>query len=198
MAKWITSCSQHIVLVIWIEFPPKLYQVTLLLARKVKLPKYQEIPIISAGGKKQFCCCPWWMWLKKKKKIANLTCSNFTLQNGKFCFTGNSQLSHLFISSGLCFLVCDNRNQNQQTEMLKKGANSISETRKWASATLLWSLNPWISRAWSTLSKRPPLPLPPSLIFTASLPRYQKTYLLCTISLEYSATVKKTQNFPVF
>ena len=33
---------------------------TLLLARKVKLPKYQEIPIISAGGKKQFCCCPWW------------------------------------------------------------------------------------------------------------------------------------------
>ena len=43
------------------QFPPKLYQVTLLLARKVKLPKCQEIPIISAGGKKQFCCCPWWM-----------------------------------------------------------------------------------------------------------------------------------------
>ena len=106
VAKWIVPCSQHIVLVIWIEFPPKLYQVTLLLARKVKFPKCQEIPIISAGGKKQFCCCPWWMWLKKK--IANLTCSNglprqeklfqklFTLQNGKFCFTGNSQLSHLF------------------------------------------------------------------------------------------------------
>ena len=44
----------------------------------------------------------------KKKKIANLTCSNglprqeklfqklFTFQNGKFGFTGNSQLSHLF------------------------------------------------------------------------------------------------------
>ena len=106
VAKWIVSCSQHIVLVIWIEFAPKLYQVTLLLARKVKLPKCQEIPIISAGGKKQFCCCPWWMWLKKK--IANLTCSNglprqeklfqklFTLQNGKFCLTGNCQLSHLF------------------------------------------------------------------------------------------------------
>ena len=96
VAKWIVSWSQHIFLVIWIEFAPKLYQVTLLLARKVKLPKCQEIPIISAGGKKQFCCCPWWMWLKKK--IANLTCSNgsprqeklfqklFTLQNGKFCF----------------------------------------------------------------------------------------------------------------
>ena len=107
VAKWIASCSQHIVLVIWIEFPPKLCQVTLLLARKEKLPKCQETPIISAGGKKQFCCCPWWMWLKKKK-IANLTCSNglprqerlfqklFTLQNGKFCFTSNSQLSHLF------------------------------------------------------------------------------------------------------
>ena len=106
VAKWIVSCSQHIVLVIWIKFPPKLYQVTLLLARKVKLPKCQEIPIISAGAIKQLCCCPWWMWLKKK--IANVTCSNglprqerlfqklFTLQNGKFCFTGNSQLSHLF------------------------------------------------------------------------------------------------------
>ena len=58
-----------IILVIWIEFSPKLYQVTLLLARKQKLLKCQEIPIISAGGKKQFCCCPWWMWLKKK--IAN-------------------------------------------------------------------------------------------------------------------------------
>ena len=68
VAKWIASCSQHLVLVIWIEFPPKLYQVTLLLARKVKLPKCQEIPIISAGGKKQFCCYPWWMWLKKKSQ----------------------------------------------------------------------------------------------------------------------------------
>ena len=106
MAKWIVSCSQHIVLVIWIEFPPKLYQVTLLLARKVKLPKCQVIPIISAGGKKQFCCCLGRCDLKKK--IANLTCNNglprqeklfqklFTLQNGKFCFSGNSQLGHLF------------------------------------------------------------------------------------------------------
>ena len=72
VAKWIVSCSQHIVLIIWIEFPPKLYQVTLLLARKVKLPKCQEIPIISAGGKKQFCCCPWWMWLKKKNRKLDL------------------------------------------------------------------------------------------------------------------------------
>ena len=30
----------------------------------------------------------------------------------------------------------------------------------------------------------------------ASFPRYQKTYLLCTISLEYSATVKKNPKFP--
>ena len=63
VAKWIVSCSQHIILVIWVEFPPNLYQVTLLLARKEKLPKCQEIPIISAGAKKQFCCCPWWIWL---------------------------------------------------------------------------------------------------------------------------------------
>ena len=78
--------------------------------------------------------------------------------------------------------------------MLKKGVNSTTETRKWASATLVWSLNPWISCVWSILSKGPPLPFPPSLIFMASLPRYQKTYLLCTTSLEYSATVKKPKS----
>ena len=108
VAKWIVSCSQHIVLVIWIEFSPKLYQVTLPLARKVELPKCQEIPIISTGGKIQFCWhCPWWMWLLKKKSQTRLAAMDyldrkkvfqklFTLQNGKFCFTGNSQLSHLF------------------------------------------------------------------------------------------------------
>ena len=38
--------------------------------------------------------------------------------------------------------------------MLKKGVNSTTETRKWASATLVWSLNPgWISCAWPILSK---------------------------------------------
>ena len=35
------------------------------------------------------------------------------------------------ISSGLNFLVCDSRNQNQQTEMIKKG-KAITERRKWA------------------------------------------------------------------
>ena len=116
-----------------------------------------------------------------KKKIANLTCSNglprqeklfqklFTLQNGKFCFTGNSQLSHLFrlatpISSGLRFLVCDNRNQNQQTEMLKKGVNSTTEKRKWASATLVWSLNPLDKLCVVHSFKRTPPP-PPSLTY---------------------------------
>ena len=34
------------------------------------------------------------------------------------------------------------------------------------------------------------------VIFMASLPSYQKTYLLCTISLEYSTTVKKPK-FPI-
>ena len=132
-----------------------------------------NFPIISAGGKKQFCCSPWWMWLKKKK-IANLTCSNglprqeklfqklFTLQNGKFLAPPPFQTSNP-ISFGFRFLVCDNRNQNQQTEMLKKGVNSTTETRKWASATLVWSLNPWISCAWSILSKGPPSPSLPHL-----------------------------------
>ena len=107
VAKWIVSCSQHIILVIWIEFPPKLYRVTLLLARKEKLPKCQEIPIISAGGKKQFCCCPWWMWLKKKKSQTRLAamdyldrkrCSRNFLHSkmANFVLLVNSQLSHLF------------------------------------------------------------------------------------------------------
>ena len=36
VAKGIMLCSQHIVLVIWMEFPPKHYQVSLLLTRKEK------------------------------------------------------------------------------------------------------------------------------------------------------------------
>ena len=58
VAKWIISCSQHIVLVIWIEFPPKLYQVTLLLARKVKLPKCQEISYYLCWGWKTVLLLP--------------------------------------------------------------------------------------------------------------------------------------------
>ena len=108
VAKWIVSCNQHIVLVIWIEFPSKLYQVTLLLARKVKLPKCQEIPIISAGGKNSSVVALGGCDFKKEKKsqtwlaamdyLDRKSCFRnfFTLQNGKFCFTGNSQLSHLF------------------------------------------------------------------------------------------------------
>ena len=92
VAKWIILCSQHIVLVIWIEFPPKLYQVTLPLTRKEKLLKHQEIPIISAEGKKQFHSCPW-----SQTRLAAIDYQKlFTLHNGKFGFTGNSQLSHLF------------------------------------------------------------------------------------------------------
>ena len=158
-----------------------------------------------------FRALPWWMWLKKKSQtwlaamdyLDRKSCFRNFLHSKMANFVFSLKLSaqppfqtSKPISSGLCFLVCNN--QNQQTEMLKKGVNSTTETRKWASATLVWSLNPWISCAWSILSKGPPLPLPPSPIFMASLPRYQKTYLLCTISLEYSATVKKTQNFPVF
>ena len=48
-----------------------------------------------------------------------------------------------------------------------------------------------------SFKRNTPLPLPPSLIFMASLPRYQKTYLLCTISLEYSTTAWKTALRPV-
>ena len=50
VAKGIILCNQHIHLVIRIEFLPKHYPVTLPLNRKKKLPKCQELPIISAGG----------------------------------------------------------------------------------------------------------------------------------------------------
>ena len=145
-------CSQHIVLVIQMEFSSKHYQVGLLLTRKEKLPKYQEIPIISAGSKKHFPSCPLSLFLKKNSQTRlaaidyldrrELLWKLFQHQKSRFCFTDNSQVSHLFrlaipISHGLRFLVCDSRNQNQQTEMLKKGVNSITETGYWASATLV-------------------------------------------------------------
>ena len=95
VAKWIVLCSQHIVLVIWIEFPPKLYQVTLPLARKEELPKCQEIPIISAGGKKTVLLLPLVDVSLKKKSQTRLAVMDlprqekvlqklFTLQNGTF------------------------------------------------------------------------------------------------------------------
>ena len=58
VAKRIMLGSQHIVLVIRMEFPSKHFQVSLLLTRKKKLPKCQEIPIISAGGRNHI---PLWM-----------------------------------------------------------------------------------------------------------------------------------------
>ena len=195
------SCSQHIVLVIWIEFPPKPYQVTLPLARKEELPKWQEIPTISAGGKNQLLLPLVDVTLKKKKSQTRLAamdyldrkrCSRNFLHSKMANFVLPVTLSSTTFSdsSGLRFIVCDNRNQNQQTEMLKKGVNSTTKTRKWASATLVWSLNPWISCVWSILSKG--ISPPPSLLISmACLPRYQKTYLLCIISLEYSSSVKK-------
>ena len=96
----------------------------------------------------------------------------YCLQNGQFCFTGNSRLSHLFqttvssnpISPGFCFLVSDNQNQNQKTKCLREVLPQQPKlSRKWASVTLICSLNPWISCVWSILSKGPPLP--PSLTY---------------------------------
>ena len=99
-AKWIVSCSQHIVLVIWIEFPPKLYQVTLLLARKVKLPKCQEIPIISAVLALGRCDLKKksQTWLAAMDYLDRKSCFRNFLHSkmANFVFTGNSQLSHLF------------------------------------------------------------------------------------------------------
>ena len=77
VAKWMVSCSQHIVLVIWIEFPPKLYQVTLLLSRKEKLQNAKKFLYSLLGVKKQFCCCPWWMWLWKKKSQTRLAVMDY-------------------------------------------------------------------------------------------------------------------------
>ena len=51
VAKGLVLCNQHIILATRMEFPPKEHQFSLLLTRKEKLPKCQEISIISAGGK---------------------------------------------------------------------------------------------------------------------------------------------------
>ena len=100
-------------------------------------------------------------YLDRKRRSRNF----FTLQNGKFYFTDKSQLSHLFRLAtpslpGSASLVCDNQNQNQQTIMLKKGVNSTTETRKWASANLPYILvyksNACISR---TLFLKPKIQL---------------------------------------
>ena len=129
---------------------------TLPLTRKEKLPKCKEIPIISAGGKKQFHSCPWCMRLFKKISQTRLAAIDYldrkrcsrTFLHSKIAnfvlpvtlssatFSPPFQTSNPIIP-GLSFLVCDNRNQNQQTEMLKKGVNATTETRKWASATLV-------------------------------------------------------------
>ena len=68
LAKGLVLCRQHIILAIQKEFLPKEHQFSLLLTRKEKLPKCQEILIISARGKNTyFCSYPWWMGLKEKK-----------------------------------------------------------------------------------------------------------------------------------
>ena len=64
------------------QFPPKHYQVSLFLTRKEKLPKCQEIPRISAGGKKTLLLLP---LVEVTEKVFQKL---FSLQNGRFCFTG--------------------------------------------------------------------------------------------------------------
>ena len=88
------------------------------------------------------------------------------------------------LSPGLRLLVCNNRNQNQQIEMFKKGVNSTTKTRKWASATLVWSLNPgWISCWWSILSKRT-TPLYPTYIHSKYLKSPENVFAMyCTCPL---------------
>ena len=50
---------------------------TLLLARKEKLPKCQEIPIISAGVKNSSVVAPGGCHLKKKKSKTRLAAMNY-------------------------------------------------------------------------------------------------------------------------
>ena len=117
-------CSQHIILAIRMEFPPKEHQFSLLLTRKEKLAKCQEIPIISAGGKNTsvltFDGCKTVFW-----KL-------FPLQNGRFCFTGNSQLHHLYRQL-LCHSQAPPPSPETKTNKPKcspKGVDSTTKTRK--------------------------------------------------------------------
>ena len=112
---------------------------------------------------------------KKKSKLDHLDRKRCF---GNFCHAKWQMLFYRYLSgqlpfqtsnpfsTRLCFLVYDSPNQNQQTELFKKGVNATTERKKWASATL---------------------------VLMANLPTYQKTYLLCTgtISLGKSVAVKK-------
>ena len=150
------------------EFPPRHYQVSLLLTRKEKLPNCQEIPInsVRGGGKKTLNMLFPLVdaTLKNKKKSqTRLTAidylgSNrltwqekafrklFSLKNSRFCFTGNSQFCHTFADSYSIFTRA--LTQNQQTEMFRKGVNSTTETRKWASATLHSLITKTLDKLW--------------------------------------------------
>ena len=52
MAKGLVLCSQHIILAIWIEFPPKEHRFSLLLPGKKSVQNAKKfLDMISAGGK---------------------------------------------------------------------------------------------------------------------------------------------------
>ena len=123
------------------------------------------LPLVDVTYKKK----KWQTWLAAMDYLDRKSCFRNFLHSKMANFVSPVTLSSATfqtsnpIASDLCFLVCNNQNQNQQTEMLKKGVNLTTETRKWASAALVWSLNPWISCAWSILSKGPPSPSLPHL-----------------------------------
>ena len=98
--------------------------------------------------------------------------------------TGNTYLSQALLPSL----------QQPKPKLTNRNAQ---ERWKWALATLVWSLNPWISCGWSIRSKGP-RPTSFQVVFTASLPNDWKTYLLCIVSPGDSVAVKKSWNFPVF
>ena len=139
--------ATHNVLVIWIKFPPKHYQVILLLTRKAckasKMPRnsynlcwgYKTLPLVD--------------YLDRKRCFRSFCHTKFMAD---FCFTDNSQVSQLFrlatpISPWLRFLVCDSQNQKPTNGNAQQRCQHNNQKKKMADGhvTVVWSLNPWIS-----------------------------------------------------
>ena len=175
VAKGLMLCSQDIILAIWMEFPPKEQQFSLLLTRKEKHWKCQEIPAISAGGK-TLLFLPWWMESQTRLVAVDYLdrkwCSgSFSTPKWQLLLysTGNSQLCHLYRQI-LCHPWAPPPNPKTKTnrpKCLPKGVDSTTKTRKWASTTLLWSPKPLISCGYPSFQKGPH----PSQLFSWQVPK---------------------------
>ena len=161
------------------EFPPKEHQFSLLLTRKKSSQNAKKflssllevktllfLPLVNGAELAAVDYLDFSSRLPRQEMVSRKL---FPLQNGGFCFTGNSQLRHLYRQ-----LLCHSRapppsseTKTNKPKYSPKGVDSTTETRKWASASLLWSLKPLISCGYPSFQKGPH----PSQLFHGKSPK---------------------------